>query len=419
MGAHTNDAGGTDAGRAYLFTNLTSGSISAASATKIFTGQAAADAFGNDVSLGDLNGDGVIEVVVAAFQNDGGGVDAGRVYVYRDNQPPSVTANNSTVTVDEGQPATNTGTVTDPNGDPVTLTASVGTITVTDGTWSWNFQTSDGPVQSQTVTITATDAWGGTSTTTFQLTVLNVAPMVTITEPTSGTLYPLNSTVTVSASFTDPGLNDAPLSWSINWDDGTTPASGTVAGTSGTCTASHTFTQAGVYTMTVAVADKDNDSGTATVMVVVCDPSAGFVTGGGWINSPAGANRPDPALSGKVTFGFVSKYQKGAQVPTGQTEFQFHVANFNFHSDSYQWLVVAGAKAQYKGTGTVNGVPGYDFLLTATDGQLPGGGGVDKFRIKIWDASGVVYDNVKTAGDDIDQANPQEIAGGSIVIHTK
>jgi hypothetical protein len=47
--------------------------------------------------------------------------------------------------------------------------------------------------------------------------------------------------------------------------------------------------------------------------------------------------------------------------------------------------VVSGAKAQYKGTGTVNGQPGYGFLLTATDGQLQGGGGVDKFRIKIWD----------------------------------
>jgi hypothetical protein len=126
-------------------------------------------------------------------------------------------------------------------------------------------------------------------------------------------------------------------------------------------------------------------------------------------------------LTGKASFGFVSKYQKGATVPTGNTEFQFHVAKFNFSSTSYQWLVVSGAKAQYKGTGTVNGQPGYGFLLTATDGQLQGGGGVDKFRIKIWDVSTgqVVYDNVLGASDDIDNANPQAIAGGSIVIHSK
>jgi len=73
------------------------------------------------------------------------------------------------------------------------------------------------------------------------------------------------------------------------------------------------------------------------------------------------------------------------------------VADFSFHSESYQWLVVAGPKAQFKGTGTVNGVSGFGFLLTATDGQLPGGGDIDRFRIKIWELSSelVVYDNVR------------------------
>ena len=80
--------------------------------------------------------------------------------------------------------------------------------------------------------------------------------------------------------------------------------------------------------------------------------------------------------------------------------------------------MVAGAKAQYKGTGTVNGAGNYSFLLTATDGQLPGGGAVDKFRIKIWGSGGVVYDNVG-GSDDIDSANPQTIGGGSIVIHNQ
>ncbi|MEW6570999.1 MAG: hypothetical protein AB1390_07470 [Nitrospirota bacterium] len=83
--------------------------------------------------------------------------------------------------------------------------------------------------------------------------------------------------------------------------------------------------------------------------VVIYDPEGGFVTGGGWIESPIGAYVPDPALTGRGTFGFVSKYKRGATVPTGVTEFQFKVANLNFHSDTYQWLVVSGPKAQYKG----------------------------------------------------------------------
>jgi hypothetical protein len=94
------------------------------------------------------------------------------------------------------------------------------------------------------------------------------------------------------------------------------------------------------------------------------------------------------------------------------------VAGFNFSSTFYQWLVVAGARAQYKGEGTVNGQSGYSFLLSAVDGQINGGGGMDRFRIKIWDtASGtIVYDNTMGGADDIDNADPQALGGGSISI---
>ena len=81
-----------------------------------------------------------------------------------------------------------------------------------------------------------------------------------------------------------------------------------------------------------------------------------------------GAYTSDPTLTGKATFGFVSKYQKGANVPTGNTEFQFKVADLNFKTTSYDWLVIAGSKAQYKGTGTINGTCEYKFMLTAIDG---------------------------------------------------
>lgn len=69
----------------------------------------------------------------------------------------------------------------------------------------------------------------------------------------------------------------------------------------------------------------------------------------------------------------------------------------------------------------VKGVSGYRFLLTATDGQQPDGGGIDKFRLKVVDQATdtVVYDNKIGGSDDLDAADPQEIGGGSIVIHTK
>ena len=89
----------------------------------------------------------------------------------------------------------------------------------------------------------------------------------------------------------------------------------------------------------------------------------------------------------------------------------------NFHSSEYQWLVVAGAKAQFKGTGTINGsygsanTSGYGFILTAIDGKLNGGGEeIDKFRVKIWDKDA---SDVTTYDNNADT----ELDGGSIVIH--
>jgi len=177
---------------------------------------------------------------------------------------------------------------------------------------------------------------------------------------------------------------------------------------------SFTGTLAGVTKLELWVSDGPDidDTDLDSTMLVVYDPSAGFVTGGGWIDSPSGAytpeNQDDDDLTGKANFGFVSKYKKGAEVPTGNTEFQFNAGDLNFHSSSYDWLVVTGSNyARFKGTGTVNGDGPYKFMLWAGDDNS------DTFRIKIWWEDGeienVVYDN----------GFNQEIGGGSIVIHAK
>ena len=276
-----------------------------------------------------------------------------------------------------------------------------------------------------TVTYTITDAAGLTASCSFTVTVVNPNPVVTLTGPASGSLYAINTPVNFTATFTDAGggthtgtwmLDSIPQAAAIVEPNGATP---------GSANATYTFTAPGVYTVKLTVNDGCGGSGTANqigemdLLVVVYDPSAGFVTGGGWINSPVGAYVADPSLTGKANFGFVSKYQKGTTIPTGETEFQLRFASFNFHSTSYQWLVVSGAKAQYKGFGQINGTGDYGFLLTATDGQFTNGGGVDRFRIKIWDraTSVVVYDNAMDSPEDIDLANPLAIGGGSIVLH--
>jgi hypothetical protein len=246
----------------------------------------------------------------------------------------------------------------------------------------------------------------------------NVAPSLTLTAPADGTLYRVGSSVTVRGTFTDPGVDDV-HTCKIDWDDGTALAAGTVteANGAGSCAASRTFTSAGVYTLLLSIDDGDGGATTASTMVVVYDPRAGWLLGAGQILSPPGAYRPNPSLSGGVAFTFVAQYLLGS-APIGQTAVVLP-GGARFASTSLQWLVVTGFKSQVRGIGRLNGLGDYGFLLTAYDGQQPGGGGSDRFRLKIWNriSGAVLYDNVldPTATDDVDRAKPQAVGPGSAI----
>ena len=145
----------------------------------------------------------------------------------------------------------------------------------------------------------------------------------------------------------------------------------------------------------------------ACVLLAAFDPTGGFATGAGWIDSPSGAYVPNLNLTGKAFFGFVSKYAKGKTVPDGNASFRFKTADLDFRSSSYDWLVVnqGGTNAQFKGWGTLKGedTP-YRFMIWAGDGEP------DTFRIRIWQEAGgeiVLYDN------GFDQA----IGAGAIKVH--
>jgi hypothetical protein len=232
------------------------------------------------------------------------------------------------------------------------------------------------------------------------LSVFAVAEQTWTADANGPYLGPTGTPITFSGTVSyDPNIDVPMFDW--DWDDDTTsPDSGS--------SPSHTYTEAGIYNVCLTVTDEYGANSTSCASAIIYDPSGGFVTGGGWIESPAGAYTPDPSLAGKANFGFVSKYKKGATSPTGNTEFQFHAADLNFHSDNYDWLVVTGSDyARFKGTGTINGEGDYKFMLWAGDGEP------DTFRIKIWleDRGNevVVYDN----GMD------QVIGGGNIIVHTK
>jgi len=80
VGGNGNDAGGADAGRAYIYYG---GASMDDVADVTMTGEAAGDQFGRSVSTaGDVNNDGYSDVIVGALYNDAGGADAGRAYIY-------------------------------------------------------------------------------------------------------------------------------------------------------------------------------------------------------------------------------------------------------------------------------------------------------------------------------------------------
>ena len=275
------------------------------------------------------------------------------------------------------------------------------------------------PLGTTSIIWTASDTAGNESTCSQTITITNRNPEVTITNPPSGAIYPVGTPVNFAGNFTDNAGGTHTAIWTFD----NIIAAGSVDESTGSVTASRSFTAAGVYLVSLSINDSCGGAGMAntvnglTAMIVVYDPNGGFVTGGGWIDSPSGAYTLNPSLVGRASFGFVSKYLAGASSPAGNAEFQFRIANFNFKSTSYDWLVVGGAKAQIKGAGTVNGSGNYGFILTAIDGGINGGGGADKFRMKIWDKNNgeTVYDNKLGSLDNSTDAT--ELGGGSIVIH--
>ena len=272
-----------------------------------------------------------------------------------------------------------------------------------NGPDSFTYKASDGAADSNVATVNITVNPVNDPPTLGAITVAPVEPA------------PISTPFTATATFNDPDLGDThTATW--DWGDGSSSA-GNVDEAGKCIDGSHNYIQPGVYALTLTLSDGQATATAIYQYIVAYDPSGGFVTGGGWINSPLGAYQPNPSLTGKANFGFEVKYKKGATVPSGNTEFQFHAGNLNFHSKTFEWLVIAGKKAQFKGEGTINGTGSYRFFLTVIDGQYNGGTEKDKFRIKIWDrdTNKLVYDNLLNEPDDADPTTV--IGGGNIKIH--
>ena len=217
-----------------------------------------------------------------------------------------------TVFVDEGQTAVNSGTWSDPgfNGDGVNVSASVGSVTTNaNGTWNWSFNATDGPPDSQTVTVTATDKDGGSTSETFPLVVNNVAPTMTAVFQVAP-IHEGNFTNIVAQSTDPAGSNDTPT-YDFDCDNNgsyETPAIPT------TSTADCFFDDNGSFTVNVRVDDGDGgqDFGSTIIAVVLNRAPTAFLTNSAPVDegSPATFNftaQFDPSVA-DTTAGFHYSY---------------------------------------------------------------------------------------------------------------
>jgi DNA/RNA endonuclease G (NUC1) len=314
------------------------------------------------------------------------GIAAVHVIVYEVNDAPEGSASAPPAAI-EGTSVTATATATDVEGDALTMSWTVtknGAPFASGSGSSVTFTPNDDGSYVATVSIS-----DGTSNTTASATtvVSNAVPVIGAVAGPSASM-PIGSAATVSATYGDAGAADTHTAV-FTWNDGT---SSTVSCSAGVCAATKAYTAAGVYTVNVVVSDDDGGvAGSSFSSVIVTDASAGFVTGGGFIVTPAG----------KATLNVNAKYVNGQSAPIGNT--QFKLAGYDFTSTSYAWLVVSGSTAQYSGLGTVNGAGSYGFEATVVDGSP------DAFRIRIWDTvtNAVIYDN----------GAPQTLGGGNVTVH--
>lgn len=308
------------------------------------------------------------------------------------NDPPAASAGGP-YNANEGEVVALAATGSDPDGTAVTFAWDLnndGTFE-TDGQ-NTNFEAIDGTID-YTVSVKVTDVTGLFMIASANIHVENIAPdlgeFIAPTDPIK-----VNTSVNISADFTDPGVIDT-HTVSINWGDGTI-AEGEISESngSGTASGSHSYMTPGLYVISMTVTDKDGgvSNTVSSADVVIYNPNDGFVTGSGWFISPADAY--------KAKFDIVAKYLKGSTTPQGSTELILS-KNLLFKSTHYDWLVVAGYKALFRGTGTINGAGEYFFIVTAVDDSP------DTIQIKVWDANGMVI---------YDMTILQPIGGGNISI---
>ena len=226
-----------------------------------------------------------------------------------------------------------------------------------------------------------------------------VAAPIKLTGPTR-----VHSLLSFSSSFRDVDLRDThKAAWT--WGDGAS-AAGTVsqAAGSGSVSGQYAYRKSGIYTVRLNILDSGGQGTSVERKLTVCGCSSGAVAGEGAFLSPQGASARDTKGAGVARFAFLSeatgtRARQGTAL--GASEVHFNTGKLNFRSTAVDSVTVDGKRVRYSGSGSVNGVGGYRFTLTALAGA---GTAKDRVHMRITHADAhskaevVDYDNGLRAG---------------------